>query len=145
MGSFGQNSTFFQNSISTHKLTTKTFVPVQHAWTQELFCQGVGGGGGGGGGVQAPQLILQFTEGVQWFSNTYSRGAPTISGGGGGGGGGWGGGGGGGGVQLLISIETHITCDFPGGSGSPIPPLDPHMDIVHFGRNRLRRACAASL
>ena len=24
-------------------------------------------------------------------------------------------GGGGGGVQLLISIETHITCDFPGG------------------------------
>ena len=27
---------------------------------------------------------------------------------------GWGGG--------LISIETHITCDFPGGSGHPIPP-----------------------
>ena len=40
-----------------------------------------------------------------------------------------GGGGGGGGVQMLISIETHITCDFPGegGSGPPIPPLDPHM------------------
>ena len=34
-----------------------------------------------------------------------------------------GGGGGGGGVQMLISIETHITCDFPGGSGPPIPPL----------------------
>ena len=32
-----------------------------------------------------------------------------------------GGGGGGGGVQMLISIETHITCDFPGGSGPPIP------------------------
>ena len=40
-----------------------------------------------------------------------------------------GGGGGGqtfsiGGVQMLISIETHITCDFPGAggwSGSPIP------------------------
>ena len=31
--------------------------------------------------------------------------------------------GGGGGVQMLISIETHITitCDFPGGSGPPIP------------------------
>ena len=32
---------------------------------------------------------------------------------------------GGGGVQLLIClfpIETHITCDFPGGSGPPIPP-----------------------
>ena len=32
------------------------------------------GGGGGGGGVQAPQLILQFTEGVQWFYYTFSRG-----------------------------------------------------------------------
>ena len=31
------------------------------------------------------------------------------------------------GVQMLISIETHITCDFPGGSGPPIPPpLDLH-------------------
>ena len=31
-------------------------------------------------------------------------------------------------------IETHITitCDFPGGSGPPIPPLNPHMDIVAF-------------
>ena len=32
----------------------------------------------------------------------------------------------GGGVQMLISIETHITYDFPGGSG-PQPPLDPRM------------------
>ena len=31
--------------------------------------------------------------------------------------GGWGGG-----VQWEISIETHITCDFPGG-GDPISPL----------------------
>ena len=33
-------------------------------------------------------------------------------------------------------IETHIsiTCDFPGGSGPPIPPLDPHMDIVALAR-----------
>ena len=28
----------------------------------------------------------------------------------------------GGGVKVLISIETHITCDFPGGSGPPITP-----------------------
>ena len=30
---------------------------------------------------------------------------------------------------MLISIETHITCDFPGRFGPPIPPhpLDPHM------------------
>ena len=34
----------------------------------------------------------------------------------------------GGGVQWVISIETHITCDFPGGGDGPhIPPLDPHM------------------
>ena len=32
--------------------------------------------------------------------------------------------GGGGGVKMLISIETHITCDFPGGGGSgPLSPL----------------------
>ena len=30
--------------------------------------------------------------------------------------------GGGGGVQMLISIETHITCDFPGGVQAPYPP-----------------------
>ena len=32
------------------------------------------------------------------------------------------GGGGGGGVQMLISMETHITCDFPGGSRPTMPP-----------------------
>ena len=71
--------------------------------------------GGGVWGVQAPQLILQFKEGVQWFYYTFSREGPTFSRRGG-------------------PIETHITitCDFPGGSGSPIPPLDPHMDIVAF-------------
>ena len=30
-------------------------------------------------------------------------------------------------VQMLISIETNITCDFLGGSGPSIPPLDPRM------------------
>ena len=59
------------------------------------------GGGGGGGGVQLFIIIIFFL-----------------------GGGGWGGGGG---VQILISIETYITCDFSGGggggggSGPPIP------------------------
>ena len=30
---------------------------------------------------------------------------------------------------MLISIETHITCDFPGKGGpEPLsPPLNPHM------------------
>ena len=31
----------------------------------------------------------------------------------------WGGGGGVGGMQILISIETYITCDFSGGGGGP--------------------------
>ena len=35
----------------------------------------------------------------------------------------------GGGSNCLFPIETHITCDFPGGGGSgpPVPPLDPHL------------------
>ena len=47
------------------------------------------------------------------------RGGPTFSRGGGGNFSR-----GGGRVQWLISKETHITCDFPGGSwgGPPIPP-----------------------
>ena len=39
--------------------------------------------------------------------------------------------GGGGGSNCLFPIETHITCDFPGGGGPapapPPPPLDPHL------------------
>ena len=79
----------------------------------------------GGGGVQvslttffSPQLILQESngqfqrhlsffkvrEGVQLFP-----GGPTFSGGGGGG------------SNCLLPIETHIPCDFPGGSGPPVP------------------------
>ena len=27
------------------------------------------------------------------------------------------------GVQMLISIETHRTCDFPGGVRTPLSPL----------------------
>ena len=34
---------------------------------------------------------------------------------------------GGGGSNCLFPLETHITCDFPGGSGPPVPPLDPHL------------------
>ena len=39
-----------------------------------------------------------------------------------------GGGGGGGGVEILI-IETHRTCDFPGGGANPLSPspLDSRM------------------
>ena len=56
------------------------------------------------------------------------RGVPIFSRGGGGGGGvqlvpGGGGGGGGGRVQMLISIETDKTCDFPKRVGTPYPHL----------------------
>ena len=46
-------------------------------------------------------IIFQVSEGVQHFP-----GGPTFSRG----------------VQMLISIKTNITCDFPGGSGPPITP-----------------------
>ena len=38
---------------------------------------------------------------------------------------------------MLICIETHRTCDFPGGGGfgPPIPTLDPH--LVNFRENYL--------
>ena len=36
---------------------------------------------------------------------------------------------GGGGSNCLFPIETHITCDFPGGGPDPLsPPLDPHLE-----------------
>ena len=43
------------------------------------------------------------------------RGCPTFLGGGGGGSR----------VQVLISIETHITCDFPWGGKGSGPPITP--------------------
>ena len=35
---------------------------------------------------------------------------------------------GGGGSNCLFPIETHITCDFPGGSGPPVHPSGPALD-----------------
>ena len=35
----------------------------------------------------------------------------------------------GGGSNCLFPIETHIICDYPGGSGPPVPPLDPHLKL----------------
>ena len=46
-------------------------------------------------------------------------------------------GGGGGGVQRVISIETYITCDFPGRGADPIsPPLDPHMRFQTYFKRK---------
>ena len=69
------------------------------------------------------QRTLYFSkdpEGVQHFP-----GGPTFSRVG------WGGGGGGGGVQMLISIKTHITCDFPGEVRTPYPPSGYHMSFKY--------------
>ena len=90
------------------------------------------GGGPGQSDIKAlkmflffsPQLILQKSNGQFQRNPSFfqvSRGCPTFS---------RGGGGptfsrGGGGVQLLIPIETHITCDFPGGVRTPCPPPPP--------------------
>ena len=83
-----------------------------------------GGGGPGQSDKKSPDnvfLVLSFTE-VKWLISKKvvifqgSRGGPTFSRGGGGG------------VQLFpggsncfYPIETHITCDFPVGSGPPDP------------------------
>ena len=83
--------------------------------------------GGWGEGVQAQlpengsdkiflvlNFIYSFTEGVQWFFqrkllfSKVSEGVQLFLRGGG--------------VQMLISIETHITCDFWGGSPDPLSP-----------------------
>ena len=38
---------------------------------------------------------------------------------------------GGGGSDCLFPLETHLTCDFPGGgSRPPVPPLDPHLIVM---------------
>ena len=93
----------------------KTFVPGQHARIQDFFCQG-----GGGGGVQAPQLILQFTEGVQWFYYTFSRGGPTFSRGGGGP------------NANFYRNPCYYNLRFSRGVWTPYPPLDPQMYNVAF-------------
>ena len=46
---------------------------------------------------------------------------------------------GGGGSNCLFPIESHITCDFPGGSGHPVPPLDPHLH--NWNRNQIWPCC----
>ena len=65
-------------------------------------------------GVQWKIYFPKDPEGVQHFPGGWG---PTLS---------RGGGGGGGGGQMLISIETDKTCDFPGGGGGGGGVLTPH-------------------
>ena len=112
---------------------TKLFVFINSCADPGIFFRGGGGGGGWGGPdpTQSGQRFIfvcfsvlnlfdslqrrsrSFITGKSIFfkdpggSNIFQGGGPTFSRG----------------VQMLISIETHITCDFPGGgSGPPIPP-----------------------
>ena len=61
--------------------------------------------------------FVNFKRNLSFFQG--SRGGPTFSRGFQGGGG----------SNSLFPIETHITCDFPGGGSGPPspPPLDPHL------------------
>ena len=61
--------------------------------------------------ISKKTIISMVSEG----GATFARGVQLFSGGGR--------------VQMLISIETHITFDLPGGYGPPIPSLDPHMQL----------------
>ena len=85
--------------------------------------------GGGGPGQSdnvffSPQLILQESNGqfqrdLSFFkfregSNIF-QGVQLFPGGVG--------------SNCLFPIETHITCDFPGGVRTPCPPLDPQLFI----------------
>ena len=54
---------------------------------------------------QRKLLFLKVSEGVQLFQG--GRATFSMEGGG---------------VQWVISLETHITCDFPGGGRTPYPP-----------------------
>ena len=88
------------------------------AQIQESLSEGERGGGPTAE-KQPQQHYFQFLTLNRFYSFTggssiFQGGGPTFSRGGGG-------------VQMLISIKTHITCDFQEGSGPPVPPLDPRM------------------
>ena len=65
--------------------------------------------------------MVNFEE--NYHFSRFQRGSNIFEGGGGG----WGGPTFSRGSYFLYPIETHITCDFPGGSETPDPPLDPHL------------------
>ena len=109
--------------------------------------QGRGGVGGAGRGSRPDRqktvwtpFVLSSTyftvnRGVQWFyyreDNSFSKDPERVQYFPGGSNFFLGGGGGGGGVQMLISIETHMTCDFP-GVRTPYPHSGSAHDLVIY-------------
>ena len=46
---------------------------------------------------------------------------------------------------MLISIETHITCNFPGGGSGRPPPLDPNMPaLLVYVQYKIRKTYVSS-
>ena len=62
----------FSSTASTQPNTTKDICTRTPCADPGIFCPG------GGGEVQAPQLILQFKEGVQWFYYTFTGGGVQL-------------------------------------------------------------------
>ena len=118
MGSIGQKSTLFQKSINTNQ---QRHLYRDNMRSSRNFLSGGGGGCPGSSTYstvyiqRGPMVLLHIFQGVQLVP--------------------WG-------VQMLISIETHITitCDFPGGGDlDPLsPPLDPHIGNVAFWHESVR-------
>ena len=67
--------------------------------------------------------MVNFKEIIYHFSR-FQRGSIVFHGGGGGGSNFFQGG-----SNCLFPIETHILCDFPGGSGPPVPPSGSALDL----------------
>ena len=113
-GQWVKRQFFFQNSINTNQ-QRHLYRTMHGSW---IFLSV------GGGGVQAPQFILQYIyRGGPMVLLHIFQGVQLVPGAG---------------VQMLISIETHITitCDFPGDPLSPL--LDPHMGNVEFWHESVR-------
>ena len=84
------------------------------------FCRGGGGGGGPGqSDKKSSDVSFFFFVLSLFFIYKGSIGGPTHFRGG---------------SNCLFPIETHITCDFPGGeSGPPVPPSGPTLDVLFIG------------
>ena len=84
-------------------------------------------GGGGGGGLGSSTYFTVKRGGPMVLLHIF-QGGPTFSRG-----------------EGPIEIYITIACDFARGSGPPIPPLDPHMDIVVFWHEKAQTSLCGLL